>query len=68
MKSQRIAKWKFAVDGLTLADTAALFDMEYRFMSELENDKKTAALGKVLQLMQDLGLEVEIHSRKWADG
>ncbi|MCP4577981.1 MAG: helix-turn-helix transcriptional regulator [Deltaproteobacteria bacterium] len=64
----RIVRKKRKRDGLTLADTAALCGVGYRFMSELENGKKTAALGKVLQVIQCLGLEVEIRSREWTDG
>ncbi len=54
-------------DGLTLADTAALCGVGYRFMSDLENGKETAQIGKVLQVMKALGLDVQIESRKWPD-
>lgn len=54
-------------DGLTLADAAALCAVGYRFMSDLENGKATVQLGKVLQVLKALGLNVYIESRKWPD-
>ena len=52
-------------DGLTLADAAALCDVGYRFMSDLENGKATVQMGKVLQVLTALGLDVTIEARKW---
>ena len=52
-------------DGLTLADAAALCDVGYRFMSDLENGKATVQVGKVLQVLTALGLDVTIEARKW---
>jgi y4mF family transcriptional regulator len=52
-------------DGLTLADAAALCGVGYRFMSDVENGKATVQLGKVLQVLNALGLDVYIESRKW---
>ena len=54
-------------DGLTLADAAALCRVGYRFMSDLENGKTTAQLGKVLQVLQALGLDVFVELKKWPD-
>lgn len=54
-------------DGLTLADAAALCGVGYRFMSDLENGKVTVQLGKVLQVLTALGLNVYVESRKWPD-
>lgn len=54
-------------DGLTLADAAALCGVGYRFMSDLENGKTTAQLGKVLQVLQALGLDVFVELKKWPD-
>ena len=54
-------------DGLTLADAAALCGVGYRFMSDLENGKTTAQLGKVLQVVQALGLDVFVELKKWPD-
>lgn len=52
-------------DGLTLADAAALSDVGYRFMSDLENGKETAQVGKVLKVLTALGLNMTIKARKW---
>jgi len=52
-------------DGLTLADAAALCGVGYRFMSDLENGKTTVQMGKVLQVLNALGLDFYIESRKW---
>lgn len=54
-------------DGLTLADAAALCDVGYRFMSDLENGKKTVQVGKVLKVLAALGLNMTIEARKWPD-
>lgn len=54
-------------DGLTLAEAAALCGVGYRFLSDLENGKATAQLGKVLQVLNALGLDVYIGSREWPD-
>lgn len=45
-------------DGLTLADAAALCGVGYRFLSDLENGKATAQIGKVPKVMAALGLDV----------
>jgi HTH-type transcriptional regulator/antitoxin HipB len=52
-------------DGLTLADAAALCGVGYRFMSDLENGKATVQVGKVLQVLTALGLDMTIEARKW---
>ena len=39
-------------DGLTLADAAALSGVGYRFMSDLENGKETAQVGKILAIIE----------------
>ena len=52
-------------DGLTLADAAALCGVGYRFLSDLENGKATVQVGKVLQVLMALGLDVTIEARKW---
>jgi y4mF family transcriptional regulator len=54
-------------EGLTLAETAALCGVGYRFLSNLENGKATAEIGKTLQVLSGLGLEVGISSRGWPD-
>jgi HTH-type transcriptional regulator / antitoxin HipB len=52
-------------DLLTLADAAALCGVGYRFLSNLENGKPTAELGKTLQVLAGLGLEVRIGAKGW---
>ena len=54
-------------DGLTLSDAAALCGVGYRFMSDLENGKATVQLGKVLQVLKALGLDVFIELKMWPD-
>lgn len=58
---------KRKADGLTLADAAALCNVGYRFFSDLENGKTTAHIGKVLQVLNGMGLEVRIGPRGWKD-
>ena len=56
---------KRKADGLTLADAADLCNVNYRFLSDLENGKATAQLGKVLQTLHALGIEIELKDRTW---
>ncbi len=49
----------------TQAEFAALCGVGVRFISDLENGKPTMELGKVLQVLQRLGLEVSIQPREW---
>ena len=49
--------------GVTLVDAAALTGVGVRFLLELEHGKPTASLGKVLQVLRRMGLEVEIRPR-----
>jgi HTH-type transcriptional regulator / antitoxin HipB len=51
--------------GATQAEFAALCGVGVRFISELENGKPTMALGKVLQVLKCLGLELNIRPRGW---
>jgi HTH-type transcriptional regulator/antitoxin HipB len=52
-------------DGLTLIDAAGLCNVNYRFLSDLENGKPTVRMDKVLQVLAALGLELEITERSW---
>lgn len=54
-------------DGLTLIDAAGLCNVNYRFLSNLENGKPTVRLDKVLQVLAALGLELEIKERTWSN-
>lgn len=52
----RIIRKKRKEDGLSLAEAAALCNVGYRFLSDLENGKATAQLNKVLQVLKGLGI------------
>jgi HTH-type transcriptional regulator / antitoxin HipB len=54
-------------DGLTLVEASGLFNVNYRFLSDLENGKPTVRLDKVLQVLAGLGLELELTERTWPD-
>jgi HTH-type transcriptional regulator/antitoxin HipB len=61
----KIVRIKRKTDGLTLVDAAALCNVGYRFFSNIENGKPTAHIGKILQVLSCLGLEVAILPRGW---
>ena len=46
--------------GLTQADLAISANVGVRFIVDVENGKETAQIGKILQVCQMLGLEIEI--------
>ena len=54
-------------DGLTLAEASALCGVGYRFLSNLENGKATAEVGKTLQVLSGLGLELRMGAKGWPD-
>jgi len=54
-------------DGLTLAEASALCGVGYRFLSNLENGKATAEVGKTLQVLSGLGLELRMGPKGWPD-
>lgn len=47
-------------DGLTQVDAAALCGVGARFLGELERGKESAQIGKVIRIVQRLGLELLI--------
>lgn len=49
----------------TQAEFASLCGVGVRFISDLENGKPTMEIGKVLHVLQCLGLEVSIEPRGW---
>lgn len=49
--------------GATLVDAAGLSGVGTRFFLEVEHGKETAELGKVLQVLHRLGLDVTIRPR-----
>lgn len=51
--------------GATQVDFASLCGVGVRFISELENGKSTVQVGKLLQVLKCLGLEMTINTRGW---
>ncbi|MGS2722644.1 helix-turn-helix domain-containing protein [Porticoccus sp. GXU_MW_L64] len=49
---------------LTLETISGLGNLSTRFLSEFERGKETAELGKVLQALRTLGLEVVVQPRR----
>ena len=52
--------------GLTQADAAMVCGVGTRFLAELERGKPTAQLGKTLQILAGLGLELHLCAREQA--
>jgi y4mF family transcriptional regulator len=50
--------------GLKLVEAAALCGVGVRFLSELENGKATLQWGKVIQVLEALGLTLEVRPRR----
>ena len=50
--------------GVTQAEAAGLCGVGVRFMSELERGKETAEVGRVLQVLDRLGLELRVVPRE----
>lgn len=48
--------------GLTQAQLAGLSNTGVRFISDLENGKETCHLGKILHVLDTLGVEITIQS------
>lgn len=59
----RLVRQRRKKSGVTLAQAAGLSDVGVRFLHELEHGKRTASLGKVLQVLDRLGLEVWVVPR-----
>ncbi|MGB0238958.1 MAG: helix-turn-helix transcriptional regulator [Cycloclasticus sp.] len=51
--------------GATQVEFASLCGVGVRFISDLENGKPTVEMGKVLQVLNSLGLELAIQPRGW---
>lgn len=49
--------------GFTLAEAAGVCGVGVRFLLELEHGKPTASLGKTLQVLDRMGLEVWVKTR-----
>lgn len=52
-------------DGLTQFEAASLCNVGRRIFSEVERGKKSAEIGKVLQIIYGLGLELSVSTRRW---
>jgi len=52
----------------TQAEFASLCGVGVRFISDLENGKPTAHLGKTLKVLNCLGLELSVQPRGWTSG
>ena len=61
----RLVRARRKAQEATQAEFAALCGVGVRFISELENGKTTVELGKVLQVLKCLGLDVTIQPRGW---
>ncbi len=59
----RAVRRKRRAIGVRQADLAALAGVGTRFLSELENGKETAEIGKVLLVCKRLGLDVWVAPR-----
>lgn len=47
--------------GLTQADVAGISGLGSRFIGEVENGKNTAHIGKVMQLLSNVGLALSVN-------
>ncbi|MGB0409830.1 MAG: helix-turn-helix domain-containing protein [Opitutales bacterium] len=47
--------------GLTQGELALTANTATRFISDLENGKATCQIGKALQVMASLGIQIELH-------
>lgn len=54
--------------GLTQSDLAAASGVSLRFISELERGRASAGIGRVLHVLNMLGLEVGLESPRGASG
>ena len=53
------------LQGATQVEFASLCGVGVRFISDLENGKPTVQMGKVLQVLHSLGLELALKPRGW---
>ena len=49
--------------GMTQADLAGLADVGVTFLSQLENGKDSAEIGKAIQVMTRLGIDIDASPR-----
>lgn len=60
-----IVRQKRKQQGVTQVELASLSGVGVRFISDLENAKPTVEIGKVLQVLESLGLELAAQPRDW---
>lgn len=68
---EQLGRWvrsKRKALGMDQVRTAGLAGVGVRFLSELERGKPTLELGKVLQVLTRLGLELHLRERDPGDG
>jgi y4mF family transcriptional regulator len=63
----KVIRAKRKKDGLTQAELAAICGFGNRFLVDLESGKPTVQMGKALEVLQSLGLEVHIVPSGWHD-
>jgi len=60
-----IIRLKRRADGITQQQLAGVIGVGTRVISDIENGKSTAEIGKVLAVLQGLGLSTQIMARGW---
>ena len=60
----RLVRMRRRDSGLRQDELASIAGVGTRFLSELENGKASLELGKVLRVLQTLGLEISLTARK----
>ena len=63
----KVIRAKRKKDGLTQAEVAAICGFGNRFLVDLENGKPTVQMGKALEVLKSLGLEIRLVPRGWPD-
>ena len=63
MELGRIIRFKRKEIGVRQEIAAGMSEVGTKFLSQLENGKETAELGKTLQVLRKMGLEVYIFPR-----
>lgn len=59
----RVVRRKRKEQGVLQEKAAGLSGVGTKFLSQLENGKDTAEIGKILQVLRTLGLEIYIYPR-----
>ncbi len=59
----KLVRYKRKQLGVLQEDAAGLSGVGTKFLSQLENGKETAEIGRVLQVLKSIGLDVYIYPR-----